>query len=92
MAVVFVFIALILIIAGVRGETQRVTDTLKSDINYSMGHASQFGMWIVVMLVLSAVGSWKPVRPVTDAFIVLIILVFLLKNRGFFAKFMAAFQ
>lgn len=92
MAIVFIVIAVILIVAGVRGETKRVTDTLVSDVQFGAGNASQFGMWIVVMVVLSAAGNLKAIRPVTDAFIVLVLVVFLLRNGGFFQKFMAAFE
>lgn len=92
MAVVLILIALILIVAAMKGQTARVTEILQSDLQAGFSSVNQFGAWLVVILILSAVGSYKPLKPVSDGFIVLILIVFLLRNQGFFPKVVEAFR
>lgn len=92
MAVVLIIIALILIVSAVRGQTALVADTLKSDMQSGFSSAGNFGAWLVVMLVLSGIGSIKALKAPADAMIVLILIVFLLRNGGFFDKLFSAFE
>ncbi len=54
---------------------------------------SSFLPWIAALLILGLAGYIKPIRPVTHAFIVLILIVMVLANGGgFFARFNAAIK
>lgn len=78
----FIFIGLILIIVGFRGEHERFNATLRDDFTGSTNYV----YWVAAILALGAVGSVKSLRGLSDAFIVLLVLVLFLSNKGFFAK------
>lgn len=77
----FVVIAfgIVFIIAGVRGTQGALFTLLKNDL---MG----FAPWFASILVIGGLGYIKPIKPITDAFMVLLIVVLFLSNGGFFAK------
>jgi hypothetical protein len=83
-------IGLILIITGVRDETEEFNAVLMSDIQG--GTNNNFLAFIVAISVLAAIGSVKSFRGFSDAFLGLVFLVLLLSNRGFFAEFQRQIQ
>ena len=86
MAFPLIFIGLIMIVVGARDKTQEFEELLASDL-LGDGRGAPFLAWIIAVLFLAALGSFKPLRGVTDGFLFLIAAVILLSNRGFFAEF-----
>jgi hypothetical protein len=77
----FVILAfgVVLVVAGVRGTQGALFTLLKNDL-------TGFAPWFVAILFIGALGYIKPIKPITDAFMVLLIVVLFLSNGGFFAK------
>ena len=75
MPIALLIIGLILIISAVRGTTKTVFALFESD-----GQA--FISWFLIIIILGVVGISKTLRPVSNSFLVLVIVVFTLKNSG----------
>jgi hypothetical protein len=78
------FIAgLLLIVSVVRGKTDLLYTLIKNDFTGT----NSFVPWIVSIFFIGALGYVPSIRPITNAFLVLVIIVLFLSNGGFFAKF-----
>lgn len=86
-----VIIGLILVIVGVRDETEAFNATLSEDILGASGN-SNFLAFVIAIAVIGAIGGVKDLRGFSNAFMALIIIVLLLSNRGFFAEFQRQIQ
>lgn len=86
MPFVLLIVGVILVVAGVRNTQTLLFSLLKQDFT---GQGS-FIPWFVVILAIGALGYIKPLKPITTAFLVLIIIVLFLSNGGFFQKFISA--
>lgn len=84
MPFVFLVAAIILIVAAVRGQASNMASLLKGE--------SGFVSWALALIILGALGYIKPIKPVVHAFTVLVIVVLLLSNKGFFSQFNAAIK
>jgi len=92
----FLLILVILFLtASVRSETSDGTkpyklllDTLKSDFT----GPNNFFYWGIALWAIIAVGYFKPLKPVSDAFLALVIISLFFANKGFFYKFMQIMQ
>jgi len=82
MAFPVLLIGLVLIIAGFRGETDKFAETVKEDFTGQ----PNFVFWVAAVFGIGAMGAIKPLRPISDAFFVLILVVLLLSNKGFFGE------
>lgn len=78
---------LILMIAAIRGKQKDLFDLLKDD--FSGDH--NFFMWVLAIIFLVAIGNVERLKPISNAFLVLIIVVIILTNgkRGLFDNFMS---
>lgn len=84
MPFVFVVIGILFIVVAVRGTQAQMFALLKSEF---IGQKS-FIPWAAAIFILGAIGYAKPIRPISDAGIGLIILVMVLGNKGnIFATF-----
>lgn len=79
---VFIF-GVVFIVAGFRGKIDDLNAVLKDDF----AGRSNFLAWLVAILAIAAIGAYKPLRPISDGFLALVIIALLLSNRGFFAEF-----
>jgi len=71
-------IGLIVIVAGIRS-AQSGTDLIglvKSDFSGS----NNFFLWVLAIILVVAVGQVKAIRPISDAFLGLLILVIIIAN------------
>ncbi len=59
-------------------------DTLKDDFS----GPNNFIYWGIALFIIGAVGYYKPLKPLSTAFMGLVILVLFISNRGFFNRFM----
>lgn len=76
---------LILIITGVKGDPSELWSLVKGDFTGQ----NNFVYWLVSILVLGFLGYIKQLQSLSRLFIVLILVVLLLDNRGFFAQLQA---
>lgn len=86
MGFALIIIGLVLVLSAVRNETDELNAILADDFLGRGGQGSYF-TWVVAMLLIGAIGVYKPLRPVSDGFLALVIVVLLIGNEGFFSKF-----
>lgn len=60
-----------------------LTHLLKDDFTGK----NNFVYWVLSILIVGAIGYIKPLQPVSRAFMLLIIIVLFLTNKGVFAQF-----
>lgn len=76
-------IAIILIVAGVRGQIDKVGEILQDDFTGN----TNFAGWLVAVAIVGTVASFKQTRQLGQAFYALMIVVLLLSNQGFIREF-----
>jgi len=83
--IVFLFAA-VLIFAGLRGQTSNLAKLLANDFTGT----NSFAKWMFAIFVIGAIGYVPRLKPVSDAFLGLVIIVILLVNdkngSGFFTN------
>lgn len=80
MPVFLLLIGVLLIVVAIQGNTTYMLTLVKSDVLGPQG----FIMWILAVVIIVSVGYIKPVRPIADAFLGLLILVIIVaayKNK-----------
>lgn len=87
MPFVFLLIGAGLLVVVVQGNARAATKLLSSEF----GGKNSFVPWVSALVILCALGYIKAVRPITDAFVGLIILVMIIvaetNGQNFFASF-----
>jgi hypothetical protein len=87
MPLVFLCLGILFLVTAIRGTHEDMFSLLKSEL---WGKDS-FLPWVSAFLVLGLLGYYKPVRPMTNALIGLIVLVLILtQGTGFFDRFQSA--
>lgn len=95
MPLFILIVAVILIAAGVNNKLSELTALLKDDFSSDSG-AVPFQIWIVAIFVTGALGYIKELKPVANAFLILVVIGLILAQQksdgsgGFFEKFMQA--
>ncbi len=79
-------IALLLIVAGVRDQLGNLFSLALGDFT----GPGNFIYFVVAIIVVGAIGYIDKLKPISDAFLVLILVVLFIHNRGVFAQFTAA--
>jgi uncharacterized membrane protein HdeD (DUF308 family) len=75
----------VLLVVGFRGTHREFFELLKND--FTGPHS--FQNWVLSILVVGAVGYIPRLKPISDAFLLLILIVLFLSNQGFFSQFQA---
>jgi hypothetical protein len=83
MGYVLIIFGVAFLLAGYHGNAKQLFNLLGDEFTGT----PSFGKWIIAILAVGSVGYIRPLKPLSDSFIVLILLVLFLSNRGFFAKF-----
>lgn len=78
-----VIIGLALLVSGVRNTQGDLFELVKGDFSGS----GNFVFWTVSILIIGSVGYIPRLKPVANSFLILVIVVLFISNRGFFAKF-----
>lgn len=91
MPLALLLLGVLFLTAAVRGEkcdgeqcSKMLFDTIKSDFT----GPDNFIYWGIALFIIGGAGYYKPLKPLSNAFLLLVILVLFLSNRGFFVKFM----
>jgi hypothetical protein len=82
MPFIIILIGLFLAVTAARNKQQELAELLKGDFT----GPGNFFSWTIALLVVGGLGYIKPLKPLTDAFLVLLILVLFLSNGGFFDR------
>lgn len=80
MAFVLIIAGAILFLTAIQGTTSDLGALLIQDV------FGGFIYWLAAILIIGGLGYIKAVRPLSNGFLVLLILVLFVANRGFFAK------
>lgn len=78
------FLGVLFLTAAVRGKQDLLFSTLKDDFT----GPNNFLYWGIALFIIGATGYYKPLKPLSTAFMTLVILVLFISNKGFFEKFM----
>jgi len=73
MGFAFILIGLVLIITGANNKVELFTDTVKDDL-------SGFSGFFLAILLIAALGAVKPLKGVSDGFLILVFLVLFLRS------------
>lgn len=83
MPIALILVAIALIGAVLRGQEERLFEVLKDDFTGQ----NNFVAWLMALIILGIIGaSWKDARPVTEGFIVLVIVALLISQKGFWEQ------
>jgi len=86
MPIFFLIVGALLIIVAINDKLRELGDLVRDDFSSSSGSPS-FAVWLLAIFVAGSIGYVKELRPVANAFLVLIVVGMLLSNKGFFTKF-----
>lgn len=84
MPFLLLFLGVVFVVSGVRGTQGDLLMLLKGDFTGK----NNFIYWILALYAIGATGYVEALRPISDAFMVLILVVMILSNKGFFDNFM----
>lgn len=88
MPFVLIVFGILALTVGIRGKQQDFFTLMRGDFT----GPNNFLYWLVAILAVGSIGYIKKAQPLSDAFLVLIVIVMFLKNQGFFDQFMAQIQ
>jgi len=91
MPIFFLVVGVMLVIVAINNKMRDLADLVKDDFTPKNGEQG-FATWIVAIFVAGSLGYVKDLKPVANAFLVLIVIGMLLSNKGFFAKFNEALK
>lgn len=69
-------VGMIFLVAAIRGNQSELIDLAKSDFSGS----NNFFLWVMAIVVIVLLGNFKVIKPISDAFLGLIILVIVVAN------------
>ncbi len=89
MPIALLIIGALLIVSGAEGKTKALGSHLASDFVGTNG-SKGFAVWVLALVAIGAIGYVPRAKPLSDAFLALIIVVIFLDNNqnssGFFAN------
>lgn len=92
MPIFLLLVGTLLIVVAINDKLPELQSLIAGDLRKSSSGQAGFGVWIVAIFAVGAIGYAKPLRPFANSFLVLIVLVMLLSNKGFFANFTKAVE
>lgn len=91
MPLALVLLGVLFLTAAVRGNKcngQQCSDLLFTTLKSDFTGPNNFIYWGLALFIIGAAGYYKPLKPLSNAFLALVILVLFISNKGFFQKFM----
>lgn len=89
MPIFLLIVGVIFLVAAIRGNQNDLMDLLKSDF----GGSNNFLLWVMAIVVIVGLGNFRAIRPVSDAFLGLVILVIVVANykngKDIFSSFLS---
>lgn len=87
MAFVLIIFGIAFILAGYHGNAKKLFQKIGGEFTGT----PSFGKWTLAILAIGGIGYIKPLKKISDVFIVLVLVVLFLHNQGFFYKFSKQF-
>jgi hypothetical protein len=78
MPFVFLIVGLMILVIGVRGQSNTAIKLLQSEFT----GANSFIQWFLAIMILGLVGYYKPIKPLSDGLIGLVILAMILNEQS----------
>jgi hypothetical protein len=91
MPLALILLGVLFLTAAVRGDKcngQQCSDLLFTTLKEDFTGPNNFIYWGIALFIIGSAGYYKPLKPLSNAFLGLVILVLFISNRGFFVKFM----
>jgi hypothetical protein len=82
MPLVFITIGTILIFTGIKGNANDLYTLIVNDVKGQNGDKG-YAYWIVAIVILGLLGYIKNFEPLSRAFMILVLVVLVLNNKGF---------
>lgn len=76
MPLFLVIVGVIFLVSAIRGNQNDLIDLLKADFSGN----NNFILWVLAIIVIVSAGTFKPIKPISDAFLGLVILVIIVAN------------
>lgn len=89
MPIFFVVLGVLLVVVGINDKLTgagSLVELVKSDFVPNDGSPG-FITWFLAIVIIGAVGYIKPLKPVSNAFLILVVVVIIFSRKGFFEKF-----
>jgi hypothetical protein len=91
MPFLFIIVGLVMVTAAARNTVADDVTTKQLGLTHLLRNdftgKNNFVYWVLSILIVGAIGYIKPLQPVSRAFMLLIIIVLFLTNKGVFAQF-----
>jgi hypothetical protein len=84
MPMALIVMGVVFLTAAIRGTQNDLFAVLKDDFT----GPGNFLYWGLSLFVIGAIGYYRPLRPVSNSFMLLVVLVLFLSHKNFFARFM----
>ena len=88
MALAVLIAAVLFIVIAYQGTYHEFFALLKNDFS----GPNNFIIWVAAILIIGAIGFIPKLKPISNAFLILIFVVIFLVNRGFFGQLNAALK
>jgi hypothetical protein len=88
MPYIALIIGLFLVIVGYKGTQGDLVALLKDDFT----GPNNFLRWVLAIAIVGSLGYIKPLRPIANSILALLIIVMFLTNGGFFDKLSATYK
>ena len=92
MPIFLLAIGVLFVVVGVNNKMAELGALIREDFSPSKPNVPGFQVWILAIFAAGAIGYVKTLRPIANAFLVLIIVTMLLSNKGFATQLAAAFK
>lgn len=87
MPILVLLVGIMLIAAGINDRLPDLAALVKEDFSPTDENVSGFHIWIVAFFVVGSIGYISGLKPIANAFLVLIVITLILRNGAFFEKF-----
>ena len=87
MSFALIIVGLVLVISSVRNTVTEGNPNLVEMLKTDFTGANNFSYWIISILIIGAIGYVPTFRPLSRAFLVLVIIVLIVSNGDFFKQF-----
>ena len=92
MPIFLLIVGVLLIIIAINDKTSELSQLISEDFKPSASGVPGFPVWILAIFIAGSLGYVRELRPVANAFLVLIMVSLVLSNRGFFTRFKSAVE
>lgn len=92
MPILILIVGVMLIAAGLNDRLGDLGELVKEGFSPTDESISGFHIWIVALFVVGSIGYISGLKPVANAFLVLIVVMLILRNGAFFQNFSSAIE